>query len=241
VNALKNYIRKPNLEYHRRKSTYLLVAAIAIAVVTAVLETMLSMPSLPFLLILVGGASLTVAFLVWSYFESVRVGISLLTIDWVTVFDHGEISSTDMLVPLYAVKLLYGEDPNKEKPKVENLAPGPYCGRYLRWHITLPLNSSVINIWEGSKFRPRFPYQFFIIIGNQYDRKNILRAIKYYLYVKYNYIEDQDYYTVWYRGDTPEFLGAAKVEIKLCQEREKIPEKVARGEKIPIPPGPSYD
>ena len=238
VNGLKNHIRRPNLDSHRRRSTYLLVTAIAIAVVTAVLGTMFSMLRT---LILVGGALLTIAFLVWSYFERVRVGISLLTIDWFTVVKRGGISSTDMLVPLYVVKLLYGEDPNKEKPKVERLAPGPYCGRYLRWHITLPLNSSVIEIWEGSNFRPRFPYQFFIIIGNQYDRKNILRAIKYYLYVRYNYIENEDYYTAWDRGDSPEFLGTAKVEIKLCQEREQLPEKIAKGEKIPIPPGPSYD
>jgi len=237
VNGLKNHIRKPNLDSHRRRSTYLLVTAIAIAVVTAVLRTMFSMLRT---LILVGGALLTIAFLVWSYFERVRVGISLLTIDWVTVVDHGEIPSTDMLVPLYVVKLLYGEDPNKEKPKVERLAPGPYCGRYLRWHITLPLNSSTVEVWKGFKYVGT-PDQYYVIIGNQYDRINILRAFKYYLYTEYNYIEGQDYYTSIDHGYNDYFLGATKVEMKLCQERDKIPEKIARGEKIPIPPSPPYD
>jgi hypothetical protein len=244
VNALKNHIRKPNLDYHRRRSTYLLVTAIAIAVLTAVLGTMFSMLRT---LILVGGASLTITFLVWSYSERVRDGVTLLTIDWITVLDHGKIiksrliQPSNMLVPLYAVKLLYGEDPSKEKPKVEEFEPGPYCGKFLQWHITLPLNSSTVEIWKGFAYDSRFPDQYFVIIGNQYDRKNILRAIKYYLYVKYKYIEGQDYYTELWRGFGAEFMGAAKVEIKLCQERDKIPEKIARGEKIPIPPGPSYD
>ena len=247
VNALKNYIRKPNLDYHRRRSTFLLVTAIAIAVVTAVLETMFSMLSLPFLLILVGGASLTITFLVWSYSERVRVGVSVLSIDWPAIVDDHRriiesrlIKPSNMLVVLYAVKLLYGEDPNKEKPKVEEFEPGPYCGRYLRWHITLPLNSSTVEVWKGFKYVGT-PDQYFVIIGNQYDRINILRAFKYYLYTEYNYIEGQDYYTSIDHGYNDYFLGAAKVEMKLCQERDKIPEKIARGEKIPIPPSPPYD
>jgi hypothetical protein len=139
-------------------------------------------------------------------------------------------SAWNLLAPLYAVMILYGQEP--EKIKIEEFEPSPYCGKFLNSRIILPLDGSTVEIWIG-----RVDYSGFIIIeGPKHDRINILRAIKYYLYDKYKYAEKYNYDLEGYCTDAAD-IG---LEMWLCENRDKIPQWIAQGKRIRPPMYHSY-
>jgi hypothetical protein len=143
---------------------------------------------------------------------------------------HMTLKMPDLLIPLYAIMVLYGQEP--EKIKIEEFGSGPYCGKFLRRRMVLPLGSSTLEVWIGHIYN-----DLIIIKGLRTDRTNVINAIRYYFYTKYNYdiINDDSCACLW-----PDEKKAINLEMWLCKNRDKIPEWIAQGKRIEKPQLESY-
>jgi hypothetical protein len=232
VDALRNYIKKPEPKRMRaaHRRTWIVIAIIAGllgGIATYEYLFYLTSSSL-FALIMAVCCALLIFAIVYGvytveYLPYIGKGRSVICLSF-----YREVPSVrDLLIPLYAVMILYGQDP--AKIKIEGCEPSPYYGRFLNLHIVLPLDGSTAEVWKG-----RIDFDVLIIIeGSEYIRNDILRAIKYYLYDKYMYAEGYNYSL----GTSCLFgaEGAINLEMWLCKNRDKIPQWIAQGKKIKVP------
>jgi len=144
-----------------------------------------------------------------------------------------------LLTPLYAVVLLYGQDPSKIQFEKFNIKP--YCGCHFCCRIILPLGHSVAEVWLGRVYPEDPVYNVVIIKGKSYERYNILRAVKYYFFTRYNYREYEHYEVNldgWMRiYDTERRILMEEMRLceKIGQDKNKILRWILRGKSIPIP------
>ena len=228
ADALRGYIKKPETKQIQAAQRYrwiIIATSIMVALLggLATYVYMLHLSSL-FALMMVVCCALLIFDIVYAirYISIYGVGRSVICF---SIYPYGVPSAWELLPPLYAVMTLYGQDP--EKIKIEGFEPGPYCGRFLNSRITLPLDGSAVKIWRG-----HIEYDYFIIIeGPRHVRNDILRAIKYYLYDKYNYAEGNNYLV---EVDCI-YWADIRLEMWLCENRDKIPQWIAQGKKITPP------
>jgi hypothetical protein len=237
VDALRNYVKKPETKqiYVSRRHRWVIIATSIMVALLGGLATyvyMLHLSSL-YTLIMAACCALLIFDIVYAirYISIYGVGLSVICF---YIDPRGAPSAWELLSPLYAVMTLYGQDP--EKIKIEEFEPGPYCGKFLDSCITLFLDGSTVKIWRG-----HIEHDYFIIIeGPRRVRNDILRAIKYYLYDKYNYAEGYNYFV---EGFVRSFCIASAdigLEMWLCENRDKIPQWIAQGKKIKPPKYHSY-
>jgi uncharacterized membrane protein len=233
VDALRNYIKKPETKQIQaaRRHIWVTIATTIMVALLGGLATYVYMLHLSSLFALM--MAVCCALLIFDIVYAVRhlsFNIEGWSVICFYIYPQGTPSTWDLLAPLYAVMTLYGQDP--EKIKIEEFEPGPYCGKFLDSCITLPLDGSAVKIWRG-----HIEYDYFIIIeGPRHVRNDILRAIKYYLYDKYNYAEEYNYYVNGYCTESAD-IG---LEMRLCENRDKIPQWIAQGKKINPPKYHAY-
>jgi hypothetical protein len=233
VDALRSYVKKPEPKQiqaaHRR--TWIVIAIIAGllgGIATYEYLFYLTSSSL-FAIIMAVCCALLIFAIVYGvyavkYSRDIGKGWSVICF---SIFPYGAPSAWELLPPLYAVMTLYGQDP--EKIKIEEFEPGPYCGKFLNSCITLPLDGSTVKIWRGYI---SYEHSSFIIIeGPKRVCNDILRAIKYYLYDKYNYAEGNNYLV----EEDCIYWADIRLEMWLCENRDKIPQWIAQGKKITPP------
>jgi hypothetical protein len=233
VDALRNYVKKPETKQmhavHRR--TWIVIAIMAGllgGIATYEYLFYLTSSSL-FALIMAVCCALLIFAIVYGVYVARHPsfndkGWSVICF---SIYPYGAPSAWELLPPLYAVMTLYGQDP--EKIKIEEFEPDPYCGKFLNSCITLPLDGSTVKIWRGYI---SYEHSSFIIIeGPEHVRNDILRAINYYLYVKYNYAEGNNYLV----EENCIRWADIDLEMWLCENRDKIPQWIAQGKKITPP------
>jgi hypothetical protein len=232
VDALRNYIKKPK---SRSYTTWLhvahylaRVAMVAIVGLIALASYELAFKISSSFLFAVGASIGSVILAVGFMFlaglpPDIGEGMSVISLRYTT------LKLPDLLAPLYAVMTLYGQDP--EKIKIEEFERGAYCGKFFRCRTVLPLGNSTLEVWIGHIYN-----DLIIIRGLRPDRTNVINAIRYYFYTKYNYVITNDSCAyLW-----PDEKRAINLEMWLCKNRDKISEWIAQGKKIEEPQLESY-
>jgi len=235
VDALRNYIKKLETRQIRvaHRDTWIVIATAIIAgllggIVTYEYLFYLTSSSL-FALMMAACCALLIFAIAYGVYTVkhlpyISKGRSVICL----AFYQEPLTVWNLLVPLYAVMILYGQDP--AKIKIEGFEPSPYCGRFLNSRIILPLDDLTAEVWKG-----HIDYDELIIIeGPEHVRNDILRAVKYYFYDKYKYAEGYDYLL----GASVCLFGAGRaidLEMQLCKNRDKIPIWIAQGKKIKVP------